>query len=287
MSKKKKSSTKTGWEPENRKHFDEIVEAYERRRLEYPCELFKDVLEYSGIGTDKKAIEIGAGTGKATMPFLDAGYHVTAVELGENMTAFLQDKFMNNMSFSVVNTAFENASLPENSYDLIYAATAFHWVNPKIGCPKIFRLLKTGGAVALFRYHAIAADGERLYEDIQAVYEKHFYSFYTTNNRPVRKSKEDFMKPSEILHGFGFEDLKLYGFTDISMKFYDGSRTFSPDEYIELLDTMSDHRGMPEENRATLFAGIKEAILRHGGHHEVKYIFQLYMGRKQHSGHSN
>jgi len=273
-------SYKTGWEPENRKHFDEIVESYDVIRSEYPGELFEDVFKYVGAGAGKRALEIGAGTGKATAPFLDRGYNVTAVEVGAKMSAFLREKFVNNKSFCVVNAAFEDAEFEEESFDFIYAATAFHWVDPKIGCPKAFRLLSPGGAVALFRYNAIADEGEELFDEIQAVYERHYYSFYPSNKRPVKKSKEDFMKPLEVSIGFGFEDLKAYGFSDVSMKFYDVTRVFGADEYIEWLNTMSDHRAMAEDYRAALFAGVREAILQHGGHHEVKYIFHLYMGRK-------
>jgi len=85
-------NTKTGWERENRTHFDEIVANYDKYRWDYPAELFADIIEYSGQGNDKRAIEIGAGTGKATAPFLDAGYAVTAVEMGKNMADFLINK---------------------------------------------------------------------------------------------------------------------------------------------------------------------------------------------------
>lgn len=88
------------------------------------------------------------------------------------------------------------------------------------------------------------------------------------------------MKPSEIYISYRFEDLKNSGFKDISMKFYDISKTFTADEYIVWLDTMSDHKSLPEKNRAALYDGIKEAILRYGNCHKVDYIFQLYMGRK-------
>jgi len=277
----KTGSGKTGWERENRKHFDEIVEAYDLRRSEYPGELFRDIFQYVGTGADKKAVEIGAGTGKATVPFLNAGYRVTAVEIGENMSEFLNDKFKNCMNFNVVNAAFEEISLVENSYDLIYAASAFHWVDPTVGCPKAYRLLKMGGVLALFRYNVIAAEGEELYEEIQAVYEKHYYDFYTSQKRPVKKSKEDFMTPLELSLGFGVKDMSVHGFSDVAIRFYDDTRTFCAEEYIALLDTMSDHRGLPVGNRVALFEGIKEAIIRHGGQHNIQLVFQLYMGRKR------
>lgn len=66
-------------------HFNAIVVNYDMIRPEYPTELFEDVFKYSGSEKGEKAFEIGAGTGKATTPFLDAGYHVTAVEIGANM----------------------------------------------------------------------------------------------------------------------------------------------------------------------------------------------------------
>ncbi len=88
------------------------------------------------------------------------------------------------------------------------------------------------------------------------------------------------MEPSGIKRGFGFEDLKSYGFGDISMKLYDVSRKFDADEYITLLETFSDHRSLPESDRAVLLAGVREAILKHGGRYKVDYVFQLYMGRK-------
>jgi SAM-dependent methyltransferase len=276
-------AVKNPWERSNRVHFDEIVINYDKARWEYPDELYNDIFTYclpDKNRTNKKAIEIGAGTGKATTPFLDAGYDVTAVELGANMVDFLARKFDGRKNFSVVNGTFENAALTEGSFDLIYAATAFHWVDAEIGCPKAYRLLKNGGAFALFRNNNVPAAGEELYEEIQHVYEQHYNSHYTFNKRPIQKSREEYWKPSEIYTSFRFEDMAQYGFRDITMKFYNASRKYSADDYIALLDTYSDHRKLPEENRAKLYAGVREAIIKHGGQHRLDSLFQLYMGRK-------
>jgi len=272
---------KTGWERENRVHFDEIAVEYDKARWDYPDELYSDIFEYIGTG-HKKALEIGAGTGKATAPFLNAGYDVTAVEMGVNMTEFIRDKFKNKANFNVITATFEDIVLEDESYDLIYAASAFHWVNAEIGCPKVLRLLRNGGVFALFRNNAIDNNCVA-YDEIQEVYDIHYYSHYKKDNRPLEISKmqyEDFMKPEEIYRGFRFESLEQYGFRDIVMKLYKNIRPYTADERIRLLDTMSDHRALPEENRTALYQGIKDLINKYGGKIDITSVFQLYMGRK-------
>ena len=91
---------------------------------------------------------------------------------------------------------------------------------------------------------------------------------------------KNFLKPAEIYRGFRFESLEQYGLGDITMKLYEATRTYGADEYIALLDTMSDHRALPEEKRTALYAGIKEVLIKHGGQLKMDFVFQLYMGRK-------
>jgi len=268
----------TGWERENRTHFDDIVLDYDRLRPEYPGALFEDAIAYTGPG--KKALEIGAGTGKATGPFLAAGFAVTAVEPGENMAAFLLEKYRGE-NLSAVTSAFEDAPLDDDSYDLIYAASAFHWVDANLGCPKVFRLLKHGGALALMRYNVNPAGNGALGEEIRALYDRHYFSFYESRKWLREETEFDYWSPAGIKRGYGFEGMGAYGFADITKKQYDTIRSFGAEEYIAWLGTMSDHRSLPEGNRNALFAGIKDAINRHGGQYRMSIMFQLYMGRKR------
>ena len=274
-----KSTINSAWERSNRTHFDDIVVDYDKIRPEYPASLYEDIFSYiSSENNDKNALEIGAGTGKATIPFLDAGFFVTASEIGANMTAFLAEKFKSRENFNAINDAFEDVQLDENSYDIIYAASAFHWVDAEIGCPKAFRLLKKGGVFALFRYNFMPTDNEPLFNEIQSFYEKYYYKPYI---KPMVMSKENFDTPEEIYRGFRFENMANYGFSDICMKFYDATKTYTADEYIDFLDTLSDHICLPPHDKEALFAGIKEVIIKHGGFYKMDIIFQLYMGKKE------
>ena len=268
---------KTGWERENRGHFDDIVVNYDKARWDYTAALYVDIIDYSQTKS-QKAIEIGAGTGKATAPMLEAGYNVTVVEMSVNMAAFIKDKFKDNSCFNVIVSDFENVILPENNYDLIYAASAFHWVDAEIGCPKAFRLLKKGGTFALFRNNLI--NGNEPYKEAEEFYEKYYLSVYPKNKSTSPKTRAGLSSPFGINHGYGFSDMEQYGFTDIAMKFYDVTLTYSADEYIALLETMSDHRNLPDSNKAALYTGIRDVIYKHGGNCKQDWLFQLYMGRK-------
>ena len=171
---------------------------------------------------------------------------------------------------------FEDADLPENAFGLIYAATAFHWVNPDIGCPMALRLLRPGGALAIFRYTALPGSDER-YEDIQAVYDKYYHQ---PNVRPIRLSDAEYGSRPELVKAHGVGDLESYGFTDVTVKHYTKVKTFTVDEYMSLLDTFPDHKSLSDSDRANLYAGVRAVIERHGGQHKVEYLFRLYLGRK-------
>ena len=271
------TNRQTGWERSNRSHFDDFVGNYDAIRPEYPVALFDDVFEYVISDTSKNALEIGAGTGKATTPFLEAGFSVTAVEIGISMGEFLRNKFINNRQLNVINSAFEDALLDESSYDLIYAGSAFHWVDAEIGCPKALSLLKNKGAIALFRYNEISIDNKELNEAIQEAYKLYFHKPYI---KPAKKERASFNTPERIQKDYGFSDLGSYGFTDVTMKLYDVIRTYSADEFIAFRDTLADHRSLPDGDRAALYSSIKNAIQKHGGFLNMDYVFQLYMGRK-------
>jgi len=280
MQKELNNTETNGWARDKRTHFDEIVLAYDRVRWEYPTELYDDIFDYSKPETGKHAVEIGAGTGISTVPFLNAGYEVTAVEMGANMTDFLNDKFGENSKFRVITSTFEDVTLEDDAYDLFFSASAFHWVDAKVGCPKVFRMLKKGGTFALFRNNAKTPFGNKLYDESQELYEKYYYSYYTSSNRPTRKTREDYCTPSGVYEGFRFESLEQYGFTDVMMKFYDATRSYSADDYITLLDTYSDHRSLPDENRTALYKGIRETVIKYGGYQKLDFLFQLYIGKK-------
>ena len=59
---------------EQRFTFDHIADLYDRHRPRYPEKLFDDLLSLSGIIPSERILEIGSGTGQATLPLARRGF---------------------------------------------------------------------------------------------------------------------------------------------------------------------------------------------------------------------
>lgn len=129
--------------------FDRVALLYERARPGYPEKLFDDVVSLSGIPPNGWILEIGCGTGQATVPFARRGYRLLCIELGENLATVARHKLANYPQVEVLTGAFEDWLPKMGAFDLAIAATAFHWLDPTLAYPKTACALKTGGAIAL------------------------------------------------------------------------------------------------------------------------------------------
>jgi SAM-dependent methyltransferase len=139
----------------------------------YPEELFDDVVSLSGIPPGGRVLEVGCGTGQATLPFARRDYRVLCVELGQNLAAVARRNLASYPRAEVLTADFEDVPLPEGAFDLAISATAFHWLDPAVAYPKLARALLPGGALALFWNEHVRRDAsEGFFEAAQKVYER-------------------------------------------------------------------------------------------------------------------
>ncbi|GAB2602401.1 putative methyltransferase [Paractinoplanes abujensis] len=126
--------------------FGAIAQAYERFRPGYPPELLDVVAGYAGRPITA-ALEIGAGTGKATRLLAGRVGTVTAVEPDEAMLTELRKHVPANVE--TASATFESFR-PRRHYDLVYAAAALHWTEPHGRWQRVARMLGPGGVFASF-----------------------------------------------------------------------------------------------------------------------------------------
>lgn len=249
--------------------FDTVASEYARLRPGYPTELYEKIFAYIPICQGSKALEIGIGGGQATLPVLETGCQVTAVEYGDHFSRLCREKFKDYPGFSVITGKFEDAVLSENTYDLVFSASAFHWVPEEIGYKKVLSILKKGGAFARLANHPFRDKGNPILCDrIQELYAK-----YMSNTTPPEEYRP--IDAKEIA-----EIPVKYGFTDIKYELFKRTRTFSSQEYITLLGTYSDHIVLEEHIRAEFFSKIQEAIDSCGGKITIYDTLDLQLARK-------
>lgn len=122
---------------------------YNAGRPDYPHQVYRVLEERCGLRPGIAVLESGPGSGQVTRHLVDAGAHVTAVEPDPAMGEFLR-KSLPQGTIDVVESTFEDAPLGDESFDLVVAATSFHWADPSVGLPKIGRVVRSEGWVALW-----------------------------------------------------------------------------------------------------------------------------------------
>lgn len=254
--------------------FDTEAAAYEKLRPGYCEELYRTIFDYISIDASSNVVEVGIGAGQATLPFLKKGCKLTAIEYGEQLSQLCREKFKAYPGFDVITNKFENVKFESHAYDLVYSASAFHWVPEEAGYRQVHCMLKDGGAFARFANHPFRCkDNIALSEAIDEVYAQYYYKYYhKTPQKPAEYSESDAKKRALIA--------EQYGFTDIQYALFHRTRTFRADAYTALLGTYSDHIAMEENVREVFFSKIKDVINHYGGSITIYDTMDLQLAKK-------
>jgi SAM-dependent methyltransferase len=135
---------------EGRHVFGKAAAVYAAARPDYPDRVYDILRHRCQLGPTSRVVEIGAGSGQATKRLLEAGAHVVAIEPSEALAEQLSARLKMAPGLEVVVSAFEDAELAPSSFDLVTAATAFHWLDPERALPKIATILRPGGWLAVW-----------------------------------------------------------------------------------------------------------------------------------------
>lgn len=117
--------------------FDPLAEVYARSRPTYPDGLY-DALPLDGA----TVLDVGAGTGISSRGMAERGATVYAFDLAARMLA------LNTVPRAVADAH----ALPvrDGAADLVTYAQAFHWVDAERAVPEMRRVLRDGGAAAVW-----------------------------------------------------------------------------------------------------------------------------------------
>ncbi len=256
--------------------FDEAPELYDRVRPGYPEEVFEDLATLGRLRPRSRILELGCGTGQATVPLAKRGFEVVAVELGAGLADVARRNLAAFPAVEIVNAAFEEWPLPPAPFDAVVAATSFHWLDPEVRLAKVADALRPGGALALIATRHVAGGDGPFFAAVQRCYETWMpgtaEGLRAPNASDVPRHDGDEIEASGL-------------FTRAIFRRYERELTYTTREYRDLLMSYSGHRALARDARERLLACIGELMdTRFGGRIAKRYMTELTIAYRRPSG---
>lgn len=261
-----------------------IAGIYEDIRPSYPERLIQDVIKKTDLKLDDRLLEIGAGTGKATVQFADKGFKVHAIELGEDMAEILKGKCTHYPNVSVEVAPFEEWNCPDNEkYDMIYSAQAFHWIDKNVKYKKCHELLKDNGCLVLFLYNP--SDDKlpaaiEIQEKVDRIIEKYITNYSANNGKPERRVHDGVSSHDERK-----AEIEASGLFDLVKKLeYTQEIRNNPSQHLMAIKSVpaftSILDGLDDKTIDEMDSEIIEVINNNGGYISGLFKFSLYITKK-------
>ncbi|MEM8779911.1 MAG: class I SAM-dependent methyltransferase, partial [Cyanobacteria bacterium P01_G01_bin.49] len=152
--------------------YSPAAQAYNKVRPHYPQNLIDRVVKLANITANTRILEVGCGPGIATVSFAQLGCSILCLEPNADFCKLAQENCQSYPNVTIQNTSFEEWELKDQKFDIVLAATSFHWIPPEIGYPKAADSLKDKGYLILLWNKELQPDYE-VYQQLLVSYQKY------------------------------------------------------------------------------------------------------------------
>lgn len=252
--------------------FKDVIADYEIARPGYPIELFNDIVDFSALKNDAKILEIGSGPGQATDYFVKNQYSITGLEIEEKQVQYLSEKYSEFHKFNSICSSFEEYDGLSETYDLIFSATAFHWIKPEVGYPKAYTLLKKNGVIAVFWHmSSIIEPKTEMLIEIRNIY----------RNLAPEFDNYISLDEAEDLHKLRISEIQTNNLFDrpVSMV-YRWDDEYTTERYLRLINSISDFHDLDADKEKAILETVGDYIDSKNGKIVVPQEVRLYLAKK-------
>ena len=254
-----------------RDSFDSVADAFDRARPRYPERLVDDLVTLANIGEGARVLEIGPGTGQLGVPLAERGALLVAVERGPNLADVARRNLSRFEHAEVVVADFDRWDAPPASFDVVVAATSFHWLDPSTRVARCAAILRPGGSLAIVHTRWGVAQGD----DAFFAASQTCYSRWDPNHDPTFRQirPEDLARPCI--------DLAIPEFAHVAHRRYLCAREYSAATYCELLGSFSNVLALEERRRTGFLACMSSLIDSQFGGRIVRHdLYDLCVARR-------
>ena len=259
---------------EHRLRFGQIAALYDRIRPGYPDALIDAVMDYGRLDPLATVLDVGAGSGQATVQFAERGLSVIALDPSVEMVQIARAKCAAaGLEAVAVVGEFETYDLGEDRFGLICAATSWHWLDPEVCYAVAARSIAPGGTLAVLSTWPLWRRTP-LRPALDAVYLHSGAPLAEMG--PMCLAEPD---PGALAAEWMRETAACGAFGDQRGKLASWSVTYTAQDYVDLLATYGDHIGLEDAVRSRLFEGVAHVIESAGGTIELAYSTLLLLAR--------
>jgi SAM-dependent methyltransferase len=242
---------------EQRLAFGSVAELYDRARPSYPAAAIDEVVTRAGLRPGDTVLEVGAGTGKATVLLAARGLNVVALEPSAAMAAVARAKCRGLDGVRVVESELERWA-PTERFPALVSVQAWHWVAPEVRDERANAALVADGTLAaVWTFPDWAACDLR--ETLCDAYR------LTTPQLAPDFPMHPASQPTRLAGDWPAEIDASMRFGDPRVTTHPWSQPYTSTEYVELLQTHQDHILLEAEDRRALLAAVAAAIEGAGG----------------------
>lgn len=250
--------------------FDRIADLYHRARPGYPAAAVEDLVSSCELTDSSRIVEVGCGTGQLTVALADTGASVLAAEPGPALAARARDNLAGQPAVDVRTTRFEDLDAAPGTFDLVVAATSFHWVDPALGYRKSAELLGPGGSLALLTNAHVAGGNHTHPPFAEAVLQLHHrlaptigdWTFPTADVVAARAAGGgDMASLWARIDRNTAEPPDVSGWFEApTVRCYPWMATYDREAYLHMLASQSSYALMEPDQRAILLEGIGSLV---------------------------
>lgn len=235
--------------------FGSVADDYDRLRPGYPAALFDDLLAAAGERVTARVLEVGSGTGRATVCLARRGVDLVALEPSSAMTRIMEDRLRDEgLSGRVIvrQQRFDDLTTADGPFGVVVAAQSFHWTDRHTRWGRLAELLTPGGLAFLFWNGWVLDPGVHDHAWVQEVYDRF--------GGGLAPDLEDHRGDGEWARREIRDEPRL---EPAGEQTYPWSLRVAVEDYFGLLATTSQYAVTSPEVRAELFTGLRPVL---GGH---------------------
>lgn len=232
--------------------FNSTADLYQSARPDYPEPLYAALIEAAQLAPRDRLLEVGSATGKATIPLAHKGFRITCIEPGHELATAARRNLAAYPAVEVIEATFEDVDATAlGPFDLVFAATAWHWVDPAVRYQRAWDMLRPGGHLATWSAsHVFPEGGDPIFAELQEVYDE------------IGEGLPDaatYLRPGQLPDQR--EEIEASGLFDVTtVREFDWEVTYDADEYIALLNTFSGHIAMQTWQRDRLYSEVRKRL---------------------------